>query len=64
MDALHRVYEHKDKRDFDSARQEMRNVLAVEVVPYHRTLAQEQLDDMAKEPARRARSAFTLRGVG
>jgi len=64
MDALHRMYEHKDKRDFDSARQEMRNVLAVEVVPYYRTLAQGQLDNMANEPARRARSAFTLRGVG
>ncbi|SEN20149.1 DUSAM domain-containing protein [Stigmatella aurantiaca] len=36
--------------EFDGARQEMRDVLAVEVVPYYLLLAQEQLDDMADEP--------------
>ncbi|WAM28330.1 DUSAM domain-containing protein [Myxococcus sp. NMCA1] len=50
MDALHRMYQHKDKGDFDSARQEMRDVLAVEVVPHYRTIAQGQLDAMADEP--------------
>ncbi|UYI23965.1 DUSAM domain-containing protein [Myxococcus xanthus] len=49
MDALHRMYEHKDKGDLDSARQEMRNVLAVEVVPHYRAIAQGQLEAMADE---------------
>ncbi|MFY2559027.1 DUSAM domain-containing protein [Corallococcus terminator] len=50
MRALNRMYKNKKAGDFDSARQEMRDVLAVEVVPYYRELAQEQLDDMADEP--------------
>lgn len=50
MDALHRMYQHKDKGDFGSARQEMRNVLDVEVVPHYRAIAQGQLDVMADEP--------------
>jgi DUSAM domain-containing protein len=50
MRALHRMYRHQEKADFDSARQEMRDVLTVEVVPYYRELAQEQLDDMADDP--------------
>ncbi len=50
VDALHRMYEHKDKLDFDSARQEMRNVLAVEVAPYYCTLAQGQLDNTCQGP--------------
>ncbi|WP_434345651.1 DUSAM domain-containing protein [Myxococcus virescens] len=50
MDALHRMYQHKDKGDFVSARQEMRDVLAVEVVPHYRAIAQGQLEAMADEP--------------
>ncbi|QSQ23257.1 DUSAM domain-containing protein [Pyxidicoccus parkwayensis] len=49
-DAIHRMHRHRNAGDFDSARQEMRDVLAVEVVPYYRLLAQEQLDDMADDP--------------
>jgi len=50
MRALHRMYRHQEAGDYDSARQEMRDVLSVEVVPFYRMLAQEQLDDMADEP--------------
>lgn len=50
MDALHRMYQHKDEGDFGSARQEMRDVLEVEVVPHYRAIAQGQLDAMANEP--------------
>ncbi|QQR47728.1 DUF2379 family protein [Myxococcus xanthus] len=49
-DALHVMWRHQKARDFDSARQLMRDVLAVEVVPYYRDLAQEQFDDMADDP--------------
>lgn len=51
MDALHRMYQHKDKGDFVSARQEMQDVLEVGVVPHYRAIAQgQQLDNMANEP--------------
>ncbi|RKG66901.1 DUF2379 domain-containing protein [Corallococcus exercitus] len=50
MDALHRMYRHQKAGDYDSARQEMRDVLAVEVVPHYRETAQGQLDDMADAP--------------
>ena len=50
MDALHRMYRHQKAGDFDNARQEMRDVLAVEVVPRYRETAQGQLEDMADEP--------------
>ncbi|ADO69410.1 DUSAM domain-containing protein [Stigmatella aurantiaca] len=43
-DALHRMWRLQESGDFDGARQEMSEVLAVEVVPYYRMLAQEQLD--------------------
>jgi DUSAM domain-containing protein len=49
-DALHRMWRLQASGDLDGARQEMRDVMAVEVVPYYRVLAQEQLDDMADEP--------------
>lgn len=50
MDALHRMYRHQKAGDFDSARQEMREVLAIEVVPLYREIAEGQLEDMAEEP--------------
>jgi len=49
-DALHLMWRYQRAGDYDSARQQMRDVLAVEVVPYYRELAQEQLDGMADEP--------------
>ncbi|MCP3169981.1 DUSAM domain-containing protein [Myxococcus qinghaiensis] len=50
MDALHRMYQYKDKGDFGRARQEMRDVLKVEVVPHYRALAEGQFEDMADAP--------------
>ena len=50
MRALHRMYRHQEASNYDRARQEMRDVLAVEVVPFYRETAQGQLDDMADEP--------------
>ena len=49
-DAIHLMHRHRKAGDYDRARQEMRDVLSVEVVPFYRMLAQEQLDDMADEP--------------
>jgi len=50
MDALHRMYRHQKAGDFDSARQEMRDVLAVEVVPRYRETAQGQLALLCQGP--------------
>jgi DUSAM domain-containing protein len=44
------MYRHQEVGDFDSARQEMRDVLSVEVVPLYREIAQEQLEDMDDKP--------------
>jgi DUSAM domain-containing protein len=49
-DALHLMWKYQRAGDYDSARRQMRDVLSVEVVPFYRMLAQEQLDDMADEP--------------
>ncbi|MFY2562974.1 DUSAM domain-containing protein [Corallococcus terminator] len=49
-DALHLMWRFQQAGDYDSARQQMRDVLAVEVVPYYRAMAQGQLDDMADDP--------------
>ena len=43
-DALHRMYRLRDKGDLDGARQQMRDVLAVEVVPLYREIAGGQLE--------------------
>ena len=48
--ALHLMWKYQRAGDYNSARQQMRAVLSVEVVPFYRMLAQEQLDDMADEP--------------
>ena len=45
-DALHRAYRLRDKGDLDGARQQMRDVLAVEVVPFYRERAEMALEDM------------------
>lgn len=50
VNALHRMYQHKRAGDLDSARQEMRDVLAAEVVPHYRAVAQGQLDLLEDAP--------------
>lgn len=50
MDALHRSFQYRKTGDLERARQEMRDVLTIEVVPYYRDAAQGQLDDLADEP--------------
>ncbi|QSQ25265.1 DUSAM domain-containing protein [Pyxidicoccus parkwayensis] len=50
MDALYRAKRYRLAGDFDRARQEIRDVLAVEVVPHYREIAETQLEDMAGEP--------------
>ncbi|AEI62614.1 DUSAM domain-containing protein [Corallococcus macrosporus] len=50
MDALYRAKRYRLAGDFDSARQEMRNVLAVEVVPHYRKIAESQLKGLDDEP--------------
>lgn len=46
-DALHLMYRFRDKGDLEGARQQMRDVLAVEVVPFYREIAEGQLDDLS-----------------
>lgn len=41
--ALHRMYSLRDAQDLEGARQEMRDLLAVEVVPHYRNIAKGQL---------------------
>ncbi|OJH38859.1 DUSAM domain-containing protein [Cystobacter ferrugineus] len=45
-DALHRAYRLRDQGNLDGARQQMRDVLSVEVVPFYRERAEMALDDM------------------
>jgi DUSAM domain-containing protein len=45
-DALHRAYRLRDKGDLNGARQQMRDVLSVEVVPFYRERAEMALEDM------------------
>jgi DUSAM domain-containing protein len=47
MDALNRMYRLEDKGDLAGARQQMRDVLAVEVVPHYRDIAEGQLERLA-----------------
>lgn len=44
------MWRYQRAGDYDSARRQMRDVLAVEVVPYYRAMAQGQLDDLADDP--------------
>ncbi len=46
-DALHLMYRLRDKGDLERARQQMHDVLAVEVVPFYREVAEGQLDDLS-----------------
>jgi len=45
-DALHRAYRLRDQGNLDGARQQMRDVLSVEVVPFYRERAEMALEDM------------------
>jgi DUSAM domain-containing protein len=46
--ALHRMYRLQEKGSLDEARQEMRDLLEVEVVPLYRRIAQEQLEALGE----------------
>ncbi|WP_082207159.1 DUSAM domain-containing protein [Corallococcus macrosporus] len=63
MDALHRMYQHKDKGDFGSARQEMRDVLEVAVASHSCAIAKGALDARADKPLRRAAGAPSSEGA-
>lgn len=43
-DALHRMYRLRDAKDLDGARQQLRDVLAVEVVPLYKEIAESELE--------------------
>jgi len=43
---LHQMYILRDSGDLEGAREQMRKVLAVEVVPFYRKIAQGQLDQL------------------
>lgn len=45
-DALHRMYRLRDQGDLDAARQQLRDVLAVEVVPLYREIAEDELEKL------------------
>ncbi|MDY7225408.1 DUSAM domain-containing protein [Hyalangium rubrum] len=47
-DALHRMYSLRDAGDLDGACQQMRDLLAVEVVPLYRDIAEGQLERLAE----------------
>lgn len=47
VDALHRMYQLREKGDLDGARQQMRDVLAVEVVPLYREVAEGEIEKLA-----------------
>src|SRR5690242_237478 len=43
VDALHRMYQLRERGDLEGARQQMRDVLAVEVVPLYREVAEGEI---------------------
>ncbi|KFA90524.1 DUSAM domain-containing protein [Archangium violaceum] len=48
VDALHRMYQLREKGDLDGARQQMLDVLAVEVVPQYREVAEGEVEKLNK----------------
>jgi len=48
VDALHRMYQLRDRGDLDGARDQMRGVLAVEVVPLYREVAEGEIEKLDK----------------
>ena len=49
MDALHRMYRLEEKGDIGGACQQMRDVLAVEVVPHIRDIAEGERERLAEQ---------------
>ena len=47
VDALHRMYQLRERGDLDGARQQMRDVLAVEVVPLYREVAEGEIEKLS-----------------
>jgi len=47
--ALSRMYRLRDAGDLDGARQQMRDVLAVELVPHYRSIAETSLDALEED---------------
>ena len=50
VDALHRMSRLRKKGDIEGARQQMRDVLAVEAVPHYREIAEGQLAELDELP--------------
>lgn len=50
VDALYRMGQLQKKGDLEGARQQMRDVLAVEVVPHYRDMAEGQLERLDDDP--------------
>ncbi len=48
--ALDRMYNLRNRGDLDGARQQMRDLLAVEVVPHYRDIAEGQLEGLEEQP--------------
>ena len=46
--ALHLMYGLEDSRNLEEARQQMRDLLAVEVVPHYRDIAEGQLESLSE----------------
>lgn len=45
---LHQMYRLRDARDLEGARQQMREILAVEIVPHYRDIAEGQLEGLCE----------------
>jgi DUSAM domain-containing protein len=50
VDALYRMSRLQKKGDIEGARQQMRDVLAVESVPHYREIAEDQLAQLGDRP--------------
>ncbi|HYO67150.1 MAG TPA: DUF2379 family protein [Archangium sp.] len=48
--SMYRMTSLRDSGDIEGARQQMRDVLAVEIVPQYRRMAEEQLKDLDNPP--------------
>jgi DUSAM domain-containing protein len=46
MRSLEQMYTLRDEGDLDGARQQMRDLLAVEVVPYYREIAEDEIEKL------------------
>ena len=64
LNSMYRMTSLRDSGDIEGARQQMRDVLAVEVVPRFRQAAEEQLKGLDSPPPRRVGAQDRTRGVG